>query len=411
MNTVKRILILVFVMVLFSLPLLSQAQEGDPIIIGAGFGITGGMSSLDEPGSNGALLAAKEINEAGGVLGRPLELVVRDSQTEPDVTAQIARQFIEEDQVVAAVGFNDSDSALAFGPVFQEAGIPFITAGATSPKLPDQIGDFMFMAAFGDNAQAAIAAEYAYENFGDTAYLLLNEGSEFTRLLAGYFKVRFEELGGTIVLEDVYALDATDFTAQITKVRALAEQPAFYFVSALPQDIGPVARQMRDAGLTGPIVSGDGADTPLLVEVAQEASEDVYFATHTLINAELGTEKVQAFMEAYNAEYGRDPENAFAALGYDSVYLLADAIERAGSTEPEAIRDALLETEGFEAVTGTITFTEESRVPAKAVTMIHVTDQQFTLAGEFVPESVPPADPEASAEATEEAMTEETPEA
>jgi branched-chain amino acid transport system substrate-binding protein len=137
----------------------------------------------------------------------------------------------------------------------------------------------------------------------------------------------------------------------------------------------------------------------------------VYFATHTLINAELGTEKVQAFMEAYNAEYGRDPENAFAALGYDSVYLLADAIERAGSTEPEAIRDALLETEGFEAVTGTITFTEESRVPAKAVTMIHVTDQQFTLAGEFVPESVPPADPEASAEATEEAMTEETPEA
>lgn len=399
MTTMKRIFVLVFVLILFSLPFLTQAQEGEPIKVGAGFGITGGMSSLDEPGANGAMLAAKEINEAGGVLGRPLELIVRDSQTEPDVTAQIARQFIEEDQVVAAIGFNDSDSALAFGPVFQEAGLPYITAGATSPKLPDQIGDFMFMACFGDNTQAAVAAEYAYENFGDTAYLLLNEGSEFTRLLAGYFKARFEELGGTIVLEDVYALDTTDFTPQITKLRALSEQPAFYFVSALPQDIGPAARQLRDAGLTAPIVSGDGADTPLLVEVAQEASEDVYFATHALMNAELGTEKVQGFIEAYNAEYGRDPENAFAALGYDAVYLLADAIERAGSTEPEAIRDALAATEGLESVTGTITFTEESRVPQKAVTVIHVTDQQFTLAGEFVPEAVPPADPEATPEA------------
>lgn len=389
----KRILLFVIVCLLV-VPFLALAQEGEPIKIGAGFGITGGMASLDGPASNGALLAAKEINEAGGVLGQPLELIVRDSQTEPDTTAQIARQLIEEDAVVAAVGFSDSDSALAFGPVFQEAGLPFVTVGATSPKLPDQIGEMMFMAPFGDNTQAAVAAEYSFENFGDTAYLLINEGSEFTRLLAAYFKARFEELGGTIVLEDSYELDATDFTPQITKLRALAEQPAFYFVSALPQDIGPAARQLRDAGLTNPIVSGDGADTPLLIEVAQEAANDVYFATHALIDPENGTDAVKAFYEAYEAEYGRPPENAFAALGYDAVKLLADAIERAGSTEPEAIRAALAETEDFAAVTGVITFTEESRVPQKAVTMIKVEDEKFTLAGEFVPESVPPVDTE-----------------
>jgi branched-chain amino acid transport system substrate-binding protein len=390
----KRYSLLLLVVVLLTGLFVTQAQEGEPIKIGAGYGITGGMSSLDEPGSNGAMLAAEEINAAGGVLGRPIELIVRDSQTEPDTTAQIARQFIEEDQVVAAIGFNDSDSALAFGPVFQEAGLPFITAGATSPRLPDQIGDFMFLAPFGDNTQAAVAAEYAFENFGDTAYLLVNEGSEFTRLLAGFFTARFEELGGTIVLEDTYELDATDFSPQIARVRALSEQPAFYFASALPQDIGPIARQMRDAGITGPIVSGDGADTPLLLEVGGDAANDVYFTTHALMNAELGTERVQAFIEAYNESYGRDPENAFAALGYDAVYLLADAIERAGSTDPVAIQQALMETEGFEGVTGTVTYAEGSRVPQKAVTMIHVMDGAFTLAGEFVPESVPSPDTE-----------------
>ncbi|MCL4249748.1 MAG: ABC transporter substrate-binding protein [Anaerolineae bacterium] len=390
----KRYGVLLLLVALLSIAFTGYAQEGEPIKIAAGYGITGGMSSLDEPGSNGAMLAADEINAAGGVLGRPLELIVRDSQTEPDTTAQIARQFIEEDQVVAGMGFNDSDSALAFAPIFQEAGIPFITAGATSPRLPDQIGDFMFLAPFGDNTQAAVAAEYSFENFGDTAYLLINEGSEFTRLLAGFFKARFEELGGTIVLQDSYELDATDFSAQITRVRALAEQPAFYFVSALPQDIGPVARQMRDAGLTNPIVSGDGADTPLLLEVGGDAANDVYFTTHALMNAELGTERVQAFIAAYNEAYGRDPENAFAALGYDAVYLLADAIERAGSTDAEAIQQALMETEGFAGVTGTVSYAEGSRVPQKAVTMIHVMDEQFTLAGEFVPESVPSPDTE-----------------
>lgn len=390
----KRYGVLLLLVALLSIAFTGYAQEGEPIKIAAGYGITGGMSSLDEPGSNGAMLAAEEINAAGGVLGRPLELIVRDSQTEPDTTAQIARQFIEEDQVVAGMGFNDSDSALAFAPIFQEAGIPFITAGATSPRLPDQIGEFMFLAPFGDNTQAAVAAEYSFENFGDTAYLLINEGSEFTRLLAGFFKARFEELGGTIVLQDSYELDATDFSAQITRVRALAEQPAFYFVSALPQDIGPVARQMRDAGLTNPIVSGDGADTPLLLEVGGDAANDVYFTTHALMNAELGTERVQAFIAAYNEAYGRDPENAFAALGYDAVYLLADAIERAGSTDAEAIQQALMETEGFAGVTGTVSYAEGSRVPQKAVTMIHVMDEQFTLAGEFVPESVPSPDTE-----------------
>jgi branched-chain amino acid transport system substrate-binding protein len=370
-------------------PRISRAQE--PIKVGGGFALTGDESALDLPAANGAKLAVKEINAAGGVLDRPLELVVRDSKYQMDVTAQIAKQFVEEDKVVAVVGFTDSDSVLASGPIIQKAGIPFITAGATSPKLPDQIGDMMFLACFGDNVQAAAGAEFAHKKFGKTAYLLIDKGVEYTTLLGAYFKARFTELGGTLVLEDTYEDKATDFSAQITKLKALEKQPDFYYIAAMPYNVGPVVKQLRDAGLTGPVVGGDGYDTPDLVSVAGTAAENVYFTTHALMDAKNGTEGIKKFIEAYNKEYKTDPENAFAALGYDAVYLLADAIKRAGSTDAAAIQKALNETKDFKAITGSITFSG-SRVPQKGVTMILVKDGKFTLAEEIVPEKVPSPD-------------------
>jgi branched-chain amino acid transport system substrate-binding protein len=370
-------------------PRISRAAE--PIKVGGGFALTGDESALDLPAANGAKLAVKEINAAGGVLDRPIELVVRDSKYQMDVTAQIAKQFVEEDKVVAVVGFTDSDSVLASGPIIQKAGIPFITAGATSPKLPDQIGDMMFLACFGDNVQAAAGAEFAYKKFGKTAYLLIDKGVEYTTLLGAYFKARFTELGGTLVLEDTYEDKATDFSAQITKLKALEKQPDFYYIAAMPYNVGPVVKQLRDAGLTGPVVGGDGYDTPDLVSVAGTAAENVYFTTHALMDAKNGTEGIKKFIEAYNKEYKTDPENAFAALGYDAVYLLADAIKRAGSTDAAAIQKALNETKDFKAITGSITFSG-SRVPQKGVTMILVKDGKFTLAEEIVPEKVPSPD-------------------
>lgn len=381
--------LIIAAVVLTSFTLVSAQDE--PIKIGLGFDLTGAESSLDLPASNGALLAIKEINAAGGVLGQQLEAVSHDTRYDMALTAQVAQQFVEQDNVSAVVGFTDSDSVLASGPIIQDAGIPFITAGATSPLLPAQVGDLFFMACFGDNVQAAAAAEYAFTNFGDTAYLLTDEGVEYTTLLAGYFKERFEELGGTLVLEDTYADDATDFSSQITKLRALSEQPDFYFISAMPYNVGPVVLQMRQAGLDGPIVGGDGYDTPDLVSVAGDSANNVFFTTHALMDTELGTEGIQAFIAAYNDEYGHAPENAFAALGYDAVKLLADAIERAGSTDATAIQEALLATADFPGITGSITFSEGQHIPQKGVTIIEIVDGQFTLAEEVVPEAVPPA--------------------
>ena len=228
------------------------------IKVGGGFALTGDESSLDLPAANGAKLAVKEINAAGGVLGRQIDFIVHDTKYDMSVTAQVAKQFVEQDKVSAVIGFTDTDSVLASGPTIQAAGLPFITAGATSPKIPSQVGDMMFLACFGDNVQAAAGAEYSFKNFGQNAYLLWDKGVEYTTLLGGYFKSRFTDLGGKIVLEDSYDDKATDFSAQIAKVKALPQQPDFYYIAAMPYNVGPVVKQFRDAGLTAPIVGGDG---------------------------------------------------------------------------------------------------------------------------------------------------------
>lgn len=367
----------------------TSTSGGGTISIGGGFALTGDESALDLPAANGAKLAVKEINAAGGLLGKQINFIVHDSQYKMDVTAQTAKQFVEQDKVPLFIGYTDTDSVLASGPTFQAAKIPFITVGATSPKIPSQVGDMMFLACFGDNVQAAVGAEYSFAKFGKNAYFLWDKGVEYTTLLGQYFKTRFTELGGSIVLEESYDDKATDFSPQIAKIKALATKPDFYYVAAMPYNIGPIVKQFRDAGIDGPIVGGDGYDTPDLLTVAGDAANNVFFTTHALMDATGGTDGIKKFMAAYNTEYGHDPENAFAALGYDTVYLLADAVKRANGTDSAAVKKALEETKDFKGITGAVTFGADVHVPQKGVTMIAVDGGKFTLGAEVVPEKVP----------------------
>jgi len=240
---------------------------------------------------------------------------------------------------------------------------------AATPLVHDGV---IYVHSFGDNVQAAAGAEYALKTFGPNAYLLWDKGVEYTTLLGAYFKSRFTEAGGTIVLEDSYDDKATDFSAQIAKMKALSPAPDFYYIAAMPYNIGPLVKQMRDAGITGPIVGGDGYDTPDLVSVAGAAADNVLFSTHALMDAAGGTDGIKKFMAAYNTEYGHDPENAFAALGYDTVYLLADAIKRAGSMDSKALNEAIGSTKDFPGITGLITYANGAHVPQKGVTLIEV---------------------------------------
>lgn len=356
-----------------------------PIKVGGLYNVTGGMSSIDAPGLNGMKLAAKEINAADGVLGRPIEIVAIDGKSDQTTVTNAVSEMIEVHEVVVIGGLNDSTFALAAGPIAQQAGIPFVTAGATLPTLPEQIGEYFFMVPFGDDAQAFAIADYAIDELGTkTAWMLVDQAYDFTTALAKFFKQRFTERGGEIVLEDTYQSGDTDFSAQIARLKALDPQPDALFVSAIPNEAGITTKQIREAGLAQPILSGDGFDTPLIAEVAGDLADDVYYSTHASLDNP--APKVQSFVEGYEEEYGRPPENAFAALGYDMMNLIADAIEQAGSAEPDAIRAALAQTEGFDAVTGTITYPEGQRKPVKSVTIIQVQDGEYSFAAEFVPE-------------------------
>ncbi|MGD0727622.1 MAG: ABC transporter substrate-binding protein [Spirochaetia bacterium] len=363
---------------------------GNTIKIGMIYNMTGSQASLDAPSANGAKLAAKEVNTAGGVLGKKIELAAFDGKSDAATIANSATQLTQTDKVVAMLGFSDSDMVMAAAPTAAKAGIVFVTSGATSPKLPDQVPDYLYLACFGDNVQAAAGAEYAFNTMkAKTVYLLIDKGMEYTLLLGKYFKDRFTELGGKVVLEDNYQTGDKDYSAQITKLRGLKAAPDMLYIAAGPDDVGTIVKQFRDAGVKKPIMGGDGYDTPLLVQVAGAGAEGVYFTTHSLMDASLGTDAVKAFIAAYQAEYKTPPENAFAGLGYDTVKLLVDAIKRAGSADPKAIREALNDTKDLPGVTGAITFQPGSRIPQKGVTVILVKDGKFTLAQEVVPQKVP----------------------
>jgi branched-chain amino acid transport system substrate-binding protein len=363
---------------------------GTTIKIGMIYNMTGAQASLDAPSANGAKLAAKEINAAGGVLGKKIDLVAYDGKSDAATIANSATQLTQTDKVVAMLGFSDSDMVMAAAPTAAKAGIVFVTSGATSPKLPEQVPDYLYLACFGDNVQAAAGAEYAFTTMkAKTVYLLIDKGMEYTLLLGKYFKDRFIELGGKVVLEDNYQTGDKDYSAQITKLRGLKTAPDMLYIAAGPDDVGTIVKQFRDAGVKKPIMGGDGYDTPLLVQVGGAGAENVYFTTHSLMDASLGTDAVKAFIAAYQAEYKTPPENAFAGLGYDTVKLLVDSIKRAGSADPKAIRTALNATKDLPGVTGAITFQPGSRIPQKGVTVILVKDGKFTLAQEVVPQKVP----------------------
>lgn len=357
--------------ILLSLMLTVPAWSAETIKLGALYNLTGGMSSIDAPALNGAKLQAKLINEQGGVLGKKLEIIGIDTKTDQKAAAIGAKKALASG-VIAGLGYGDTTFVMAAAPLFQKKGIPFVTSGATHPMLPQWVGDRMFMVPFGDDDQSFAIADYAYNELGVRNVVVWTDNSmDFTKALSKFFKQRFQELGGKLILEDFFMMGDKDFSAQIARLKNTSPKADAVFISAIPNEAGLTVKQIREAGLSLPVVSGDGFDTELVTTVpGDKLANDVYFSTHTY--REDNRPEVVAFVTAYQKEYNRPPENAFAALGFDAVGLIADAIKRAGTTDGKALAAALRETKGFKAVTGEITYSRPSGVPMKGVSIISV---------------------------------------
>lgn len=364
--------------IVFSLLLVFPALAADTIKLGALYNLTGGMSSIDAPALNGAKLQAKLINEQGGLLGQQIEVIGIDTKTDQKAAATGAKKALSAG-VVAGLGYGDTTFVMAAAPLFQKKGIPFVTSGATHPMLPQWVGDYMFMTPFGDDDQSFAIADYTVKKLAAKNVVVWTDNSmDFTKALSKFYKQRLKELGTNVVLEDFFMMGDKDFSAQIARLKNASPKPDAVFISAIPNEAGLTVKQIREAGLTLPIVSGDGFDTELVTTVpGDKLANDVYFSTHTY--REDNRPEVLAFVEAYQKEYGRPPENAFAALGFDAVGLIANAIKRAGTTESKALREALANTKGFKAVTGEISYTRPTGVPLKGVSIISVHNGKYKV--------------------------------
>jgi branched-chain amino acid transport system substrate-binding protein len=362
-----------------------RATELVPVVLGAIYNLTGSQAGLDIPSSQGARLAVDEANRYGGVLGRPVRLVLEDGESRPEViAARTAAALADNPAMSALFGLSDTDMVLAAAPVAARHRRLFLTSGATSPLLPAEVPDYLFLACFGDNVQAAAAAEWAVHDLGArTVSVLFNAERAYTRLLHGYFQTRFAELGGRIVSVESYTPETLG-----PAVDRLGKADVV-FVAAVPEDVVEAVRLLRQAGFSVPIVGGDGFDL-------QNAWSDhpdfgrVYFTTHAYLGADNPDPRVTAFRNAYIAAYPGTVPDAFAALGYDAARLLIAAVAAAGSPDPQAVRDALAGIRHFEGVTGTISYPPGNRIPTKSVTVLEIDNGRRMLVRTLSPTRVPP---------------------
>lgn len=361
--------------------LCTPALAGEKIIkVGVLYNLTGAMAAIDRPGLRGMELAKEIINSGGGIMGRKLSLVISDCRSNLDSASMASEALAGQDDVVAVIGLNDTDYVMAAAPAITAGNILFITAGATMQNLPYMYGKNFFMAAFGDNMQARAVAKFAKRRL-ETAHSFVGTdiSNEFTKTLSKYFKRRYRKYGGSVIEEGWYSSG----DAQYPLPKGEEKTPDLLFMSSIPPDAPKYITAARRAGFNQPIVSGDGFDTPGLLDIPAEYAHSIYFATHVAFDNP--DPQVQEFVDSYERMFGVRPESGFAALGYDTVMLLAHAIEKAGVAKSRPMRDALAKTSGFKGVTGEFFYPEGLRVPMKSVDIVKYQNGTFSFVEQVSP--------------------------
>lgn len=353
-----------------------DASSGGSIKIGANFEMTGGQASFGNSSMKGLKLAVKEINAAGGVLGKQLELVQADNASKSEEATRAAQKLISNDKVIALIGPVTSTNTLGAVPVAQEKKVPLITTSATNPKVTvdertGKVNDYVFRVCFIDPFQGKVAADFAYKELkAKNAAIYLDSSSDYSKGLQKFFKETFTKSGGTIVAEESYQQKDTDFKAVLTRIKE--KNPDFIYVPGYYEEVGKIVKQARELGIKAPIMGGDGWDSPQLVEIAgKDALNNTYLSNHYAPDD--SSAEIKKFVEAFKKEYSGETPDSLAALGYDAVNMLADAIKRAGSVDTQKITDALAKTKDLKLATGSLTL-NETHDPVKSAVVLEYKD-------------------------------------
>lgn len=356
-----------------------KSKASDTIKVGEFASLTGKEATFGSSAHEGTELAIEEMNQAGGVLGKKLELLTEDDQSKAGEPANIVNKLISRDGVIAVLGEVASSRSLEAAPIAQAAKIPLISPASTNPKVTE-VGDYIFRVCFIDPFQGTVMANFASKTLKAKKVAVLTDAkSDYSKGLAKYFKEKFAKNGGVLASELDYNGGDKDFKAQLTTIKGAA--PDAVFVPGYYNDVALIAIQAKELGLSIPLFGGDGWESDNLLQVGKEAVEGHYFSTHC--SPEDTAPKMTKFVAAYKAKYHKAPDG-MAALGYDSAYVLVEAIKRAGTTDGPKLRDAIAATQDFDGVTGKFSL-DAKRDAVKSAAILQISGGKFKFLETIAP--------------------------
>jgi branched-chain amino acid transport system substrate-binding protein len=354
-------------------------DETGPIVIGAYLSMTGSMATFGESSARGAQIAVDEANAQGGLLGRPVQLLVLDDQGRSEEVGHAVLRLIDVNGAAAIMGEVASTLSLVAGRIAQRRKVPMVSPSSTNTKVT-QVGDYVFRACFLDPFQGYAMAKFAREKLQLNKVAILKDvRNDYSVGLADAFHKAFTKMGGEIVAEESYSAGDTEFSAQLTKLKALG--PEGLYVPGYYTEVGGIARQARRLGIKAPLMGGDGWESPELRNIGGADIVGSYYSNHFASDAP--SARAQGFIQTWRERWGTAAP-ALGALGYDATLMIIDAIKRAQSTEPEKLRAALASTKELDAVSGKLTL-DPNRNPVKPAVVVRVTET-----GEVFEAEIPP---------------------
>lgn len=350
---------------------------GDSIKIGFFAPETGPEAADGESAYNSAKLAVDQLNEAGGVLGKKLELVNYDDQLDPKQAVSIAQKLTTKDGVVAVVSGSYSGPTRAAAPIFQQARIPMIAAYAVHPQIP-QTGEYIFQQSFSGVVQGRAAAVVAAKQLNAKTVAILAVDNDFGKTITQGFQEQAQKLGLQVVSVDTFKMGDKEFTPVLTKIKQA--KPDVLFLVAYAAEGSQIVRQAHDLNLGVQLLGTEGVDSTVqFLKVVGKAGEGLVIVTN--LNRDDKNPQTQAYIKAYREKYGYDPDMVGASV-YDAFQLLAEAMKRAGSADPTAVQKALAGIKDFQTVTGPIYGYDAIGQALKPVAVQQVKDGAFHYFGE-----------------------------
>lgn len=358
----------------------SGGSDSDTIRIGGLAPLTGDAASYGVAVNNAIQMAVEDINANGGIDGKQIEYIYYDEKGDTTEATNAYNKLVQDDKVVAIIGDVTTKPTLAVAQTSQQDNIPIITATATAAEVT-LTGPNIFRACFTDPFQGELMASYASEKLGATKVAVLSDmADDYSSGIAEAFVAKAEELGMQVVADEKYQDGDVDFKSQLTNIKG--QNPDVLFLPVYYEDLRLISAQAKEVGVTAQLCGADGWDSVLTDNFDSSVLDGGVFCSQ--YSTESTDERVQNFISTYKEKYEMDP-NMFAVLAYDATNMMAQAISDAGSTDSQAIIDAMAALE-YDGLTGHMTF-DEDRNPKKSAVIVSIQDNAYKFVENYDPEA------------------------